>query len=49
MLAPLEMNFTLHELEYRLRKGKQYRLMFAQAFGDNKINAERISKAIATY
>jgi len=46
---PLEMNFTLKELEQRLSKIPQYREMFQQAFEDETISAKKIAQALATY
>jgi len=46
---PLEMNFTLPELEARLNQLPEYKEAFEQVFGDNKITAARIGKALATY
>lgn len=46
---PLEMNFTLKELEQRLSKIPQYREMFQRAFKDEIISAKKIAQALATY
>jgi cytochrome c peroxidase len=46
---PLEMNFTLPELEERLGKIPEYKTAFKAAFGDTKVTVERIGKALATF
>lgn len=46
---PVEMNFTLPELEARLNKLPEYQQAFLAVFGDPKVTSERIGKALATY
>ena len=46
---PSEMNQSLPELFDELSAVPEYLSMFKTAFGDSKITAERISKAIATF
>ena len=45
----IEMNFTLPELEQRLMGITEYKASFKKAFGDEKITAQRIGMALATY
>lgn len=46
---PLEMNFTLTELTLRLEAVVEYRKLFKEAFGDEKVTVDRIAKALATF
>ncbi|MBQ4832116.1 cytochrome-c peroxidase [Pseudoalteromonas sp. MMG010] len=46
---PLEMNFTLPELEQRLANIADYKAQFKAAFGDEKVTVERIGMALATF
>lgn len=46
---PVEMNFTLPELEARLNKLPEYQQAFLEVFGESKVTSERIAKALATY
>ncbi|WP_372759936.1 cytochrome-c peroxidase [Pseudoalteromonas sp.] len=46
---PVEMNFTLTELEARLNKNTDYQKKFRQVFASSPITAEQIAQALATY
>ncbi len=46
---PLEMNFTLPELEARLKQDRQYLTLFKAAYGSDEITAKKIAMALATY
>jgi cytochrome c peroxidase len=46
---PLEMNFTLPELENRLNKIPEYKSVFKEAFGDEKITVKLVGMALATF
>ena len=47
--AEVEMNMPLDNLLEKLRKIREYRRHFKDAFGSTKITADRIAKAIATF
>jgi cytochrome c peroxidase len=47
--ADVEMNMSLEKLLPRLQKIREYREMFADAFGSEEITGERIGQAIATF
>lgn len=46
---PIEMNFTLVELEQRLNKDSSYRKAFKVAFDDDRVTANKIALSLATY
>lgn len=46
---PVEMGMHLDTLVNRLRSKDHYILLFNKAFGDNKINQERISRSLAQF
>lgn len=46
---PLEMNFTLPELEMRLAQQPDYVALFKSAYGNEEITSEKIAMALATY
>jgi len=46
---PIEMNFTLAELEQRLNKDSSYRKAFKVAFDDDRVTANKIALSLATY
>lgn len=49
IVDPGEMAFSLDALQARLAKDADYRQKFKRVFGDNKVSAQRIAKAIATF
>ncbi|WP_089368987.1 cytochrome-c peroxidase [Pseudoalteromonas nigrifaciens] len=46
---PVEMNFTIAELEARINQDQAYQKKFNQVFGQSEITATRIAQALATY
>ena len=46
---PIEMNFTLEELETRLNADQEYKAEFKQVFNQEFVSSENIAKALATY
>lgn len=46
---PDEMHAAFPQIVERLKTSEDYRARFAEAFGDEEINGERIGKAIATF
>lgn len=46
---PVEMNLNLTELQARLRSLDYYKPLFKNAFGDETINTDRISRALAQF
>ena len=46
---PVEMNFTLPELEQRLANINEYKAPFAKVFGSEKITAKKVAMALATF
>ncbi len=52
-LSPLtahnEMAESIDSIIYKLKKDKEYKQMFKSAFGDDKINTERITKALSQF
>lgn len=46
---PVEMGMDINELESRLSSKDYYKVLFRKAFGDEAINSDRISKALAQF
>ncbi|MFT6902580.1 MAG: cytochrome c peroxidase [Colwellia sp.] len=46
---PIEMNFTLPELEQRLNKDPSYSKAFMASFGQSEVTAKLIGQSLATY
>ena len=49
ILDPVEMNFSIEELEQRLNQNEAYKAEFKKVFNADKVKATDIAKALATY
>ncbi len=46
---PLEMDEKLENVVTKLQQNQKYKTLFAKAFGDDKVNSQRILKALAQF
>ena len=47
--SPKEMDEKIENVVAKLQRSEKYRVLFSKAFGDDKVNSQRILKALAQF